>query len=184
MLLNIDSTTRGTKHAKKIKRDNNSLTALTDTDISSDDCYFGPLSGLRVVCDTDIDTDWCQIPFPYHPILPLCQKSTHGKELENRNNIDVEIDASKSAIIRKIIEDDFDFNVLREKIRNAKLVTNLAVNLVCNDYIEERFREEMKRRPSVEQAKRPNHLIRCLPKRFYPKYTLCWSFPLEVIGVL
>ena len=137
-----------------------------------------------MVYDTDIDTDWCQIPFPYHPILPLCQKSTHGKEIENRNNIDVEIDASKSAIIRKIIEDDFDFNVLREKIRNAKLVTNLAVNLVCNDYIEERFREEMKRRPSAEQVKKRNHLIRCLPKRVYPKYTLCWSFPLEAISVL
>ena len=140
---------------------------MTDTDISSDDCYFGPLSGLGVVCDTDIDNDWCQIPFSYHPIIPSCQKSIHGKELENRNNIDVEIDASKSAIIRKIIEDDFDFNVLREKIRNAKLVTNLAVNLVCNDYIEERFREEMKRRPSVEQAKRPNHLMRQLSSKFF-----------------
>ena len=55
---------------KKTKRDNNSLTALTDTDISSDNCYFSPLSGLRVVCDTDIDNDWCHIPFSYHPIIP------------------------------------------------------------------------------------------------------------------
>ena len=164
MLVSLSSSLHETKHATITRRDSNSSTASAATDVSSINSYCGPLSGFRVGYETDIDTATarCQIPPLDHPILPLRQKSIHDEETKNTNDVGVENTDSKSTIIRKIIEDDFEFNLLREKIRKSKLVTNFAVNVVCSDYLEERCREEMKRCTRVEQGKRSNHVMRHL----------------------
>ena len=158
MLLAFASSVQETKDAERTRRDSNSSTTSETTFVSAD--TFGPLS-IRVGYDTDMNNGIC-IPLSEHPILPLCQKNIYDEERKNRNIIDVDNAAAKNAIIRKIIEDDFHFNLLREKIRNAKLVTSLAVNLVCIDYIEEQCREEMKRRPSVELERRPSRVMKCI----------------------
>ena len=158
MLLAFASSLNETKDAERTRRDSISSTTSATTVVSAD--TYVPLS-VRVGYDTDINTGIC-IPPPYHPNLPLCQKNIHNEERKNKNITDVDNAASKNAIIRNIIEDDFHFNLLREKIRNAKLVTSLAVNLVCIDYIEEQCREEMKRRPRVKLEKRPSHVMKCI----------------------
>ena len=154
MIISFSSSLHETKNAKPTRRDSNSSTTSATTVVSAD--TYGPLS-VRVGYDTDINTGIC-IPPSDHPILPLFQKDIHNKERKNKNIIDVDNTASKNAIIQNIIKDDFHFNLLCEKIRNANLVTSLAVNLVCIDYIEEQCREEMKRQPILELEKRPSHI--------------------------